>query len=144
MSLHLYSPTEKVIVLVGFFNSHNVLAFPSQNVKFPGLHFQSKALTSIHDQILAYVEKHCMISDLRKDFELDASFSEAVKMGEEDATLYLATVKNFEDKLPRYLQTLPILIRGMSKDRSRLPYLKALQALSGSREHSIRAVEVRE
>jgi len=138
--MQVYCPTEKVIVLVGFLNSDGVLVFASQNVSFPGLHFENKALVPIYDQILAYIEQYCVLSDLK--FDLDASFAETVKMGNSDeATLYFGLVNKFEGLLPRYLHTLPSLIRGMNKDRSRLPYLKAWQSMTGSREQNIRAVE---
>lgn len=140
--MHVYCSTPKVIVLVGFFNPEKILVFPSQNVSFPGLHFENKALVPIHDQILAYVEQHCALGDLRRKFELDASFAETLKVGDEEATLYFGLIRNIEELLPRYLHTLPVLIRGMNKDRSRLPYLKAWQSLTGSREQDIRAVEV--
>src|SRR5512141_891687 len=108
--MHVYCPTQKVIVLVGFFNSEKILVFPSQNVSFPGLHFENKALVPIHDQILAYVEKHCLLGDLRKRFDLDPTFAETLKVGDEEATLYLGLVKDIDETLPRYLHTLPLLI----------------------------------
>ena len=138
--MHVYCPTNKVIVLVGFLNSDGVLVFPSQNVNFPGLHFENKALVPIHDQILAYIEQFCSLTHVK--FELDATFAETLRIENEDATLYFGLVKNFEGLLPRYVHTLPGLIRTMSKDRSRLAYLKAWQSLTGSREQNIRAVEV--
>jgi hypothetical protein len=143
MSLHVYCSTPKVIVLLGFFNPEKVLVFPSQNVQFPGLHFENKALVPIHDQILIYIENYFSLPSSRAQFELDPSFAEPVRMENEDATLYLGIIKEPGDNLPRYLQTLPILIRGMNRDRSRLPYLKAWQALTGAREQDIRAVEVK-
>jgi hypothetical protein len=139
--MHIYSPTDKVIVLVGFLNEKKILVFPSQSVVLPGLHFVSKARTPIYDQILETIERHCMLSDMRQHFELDPLFAETLNKDGEDATLYLGLIKNFEQDLPRYLQPLPILLRGMNKDRLRLPYIKALQVLTGSREQDIRVVE---
>lgn len=138
--MHVYSPTSKVIFLVGFFNQENVLVFPSQNVQFPGLHFDAKPLVSIYDQLLECIEKYCMREDLRQYFDLDRFFAETVLIAEEEATLYVGTVKNLDGLLPRYLHTLPSLLRGMDKNRSRLVYLKALQTLTGARDQDVRAV----
>lgn len=144
MPLHVYCPTQKAIVLVAFLSPEKTLLFPSQNVRFPGLHLEAKPRVPIYDQILSHIEKQCQLPGLGRKFELDPSFAETVWMGNEEATLYFGWVRNLEAPLPRYLHTLPILIRGMNKDRARLPYLKAWQALSGSREQDIRAVEFKD
>jgi len=141
MSLHLYSPKEKAITLVSFRNSENILVFPSQNTRFPGLHFDVRPLVPINEQIIVNIERYCGLANLGPCLEIDQAFAELVNMGDEDATLYLASMKRWEGDLPRYLQTLPILIRGLPRERARLSYLKAFQVLSGAREQDIRILE---
>ncbi len=142
--MHIYASTSKIIVLVGFLDSNNTFLFPSQNVLFPGLHFENKALVPIYDQILNHIRRHCLLNIQGRDFELDPLFAQTLLVDNEEATLYLGVVRNLKEAQPRYLQTLPILLQGMRKDRSRLAYLKALQVLSGSREQNVRAIEIQE
>jgi len=141
--MHVYCPTQKAVVLVGFLSPEKILVFPSQSVAYPGLHLENKALVPIYDQIMTHIEKHCLLNDLGKSFDLHPDFAEPLQCGEDLATLDLGSIKDLNEPLPRYLQTLPVLIRGMPKDRSRLPYLKAWQTLTGAPQQDIRAIEVK-
>lgn len=135
----IYSPTEKVIVLAGFLDEKKTFLFPSDNVALPGLHFQNKPLHPISDQISERIKEHCQIAQI--SFELNMSFADTFSFQGEEYTLYLGTVLHEESLLPRYLHTLPYLMKSMSKDRSRLPYLRTLQILAGAHLEEIQVGE---
>ncbi len=141
MALHLYCPTPRAILLLGFVNEQDILVFPSQSTVVPGLHFENKPLVPINDQIVQCVEQYCQRKDLAPRLYIDQEFAETIVLESGEATLYLAMMRDYNETLPRYLHTLPFLLRGMPKERKRLSYLKAFQVLSGAREQSIRAVE---
>lgn len=143
MPLHVSCPTQKAVLLLGFYREEGPIVFPSQDVNVPGLHVNMKPLLPVYDQFLTAIHNHFSLN-FDKNFELDQSFSEKLKIEEVEATLYIGSIKAFSGPYPRYLHSLPHMIRQMPKTSLRLPYLKAWQVLMGSPQDEIRALEVKE
>jgi hypothetical protein len=62
----------------------------------------------------------------------------------QEASFYVATLKEMPADLHQPQFTLPQLLRGMPKSRLRIPYIKALQLLADGFKQDVKAVEVSE
>ncbi|MBI2602247.1 MAG: hypothetical protein HYW48_04255 [Deltaproteobacteria bacterium] len=132
MALHIYCPTEKVILLVGFRADKGLLVFPSQNDRFPGILFDNVAGHFINDMIRDRVEALTEGGQRGLRLNIEQEFAERMSLPDgQEATLYLGVVGEFAGSLSPDWKTLPELIRKMPKDKKRIAYIKAWQILSG-------------
>ena len=146
--MHIYCPTEHAILLLGFPDHQGVLSFPTQNTVIPGILLPVKPLTPINDQIISFVFNH-WDQATGKNLHLWQNFSSSISLGEKkEATLYVGRVDETfsatRDKQGSSFSwsTLPQILKALPKDKSRLPYIKAFQVLTGALTLTTRAVDL--
>lgn len=143
----LYCPTEQAILLVGVPDANGVLKFPvtAGTGGAPGLHFTPKALLSIDQQLVAEASR-VLGRDLSTRIDVVQEFADDVVLeGGVRATLYLGTVgKDLGLQADPAWEALPTMMRAMPKDRSRLPYLRAWQVLTGALTLNTKALDLDE
>ncbi len=140
--MHLYCPTDLVVLLVGFASPKGIIVFPSEHDALPGIHFSNKALSPIDVQLCVEIERICAKKLLAKDVHIEQAFAEKISHNGQDASLYLALVKDEQIKIPETSLPLMLLLRAMPKNHNRLAYLKALQVLTGSLQLVTKVVEI--
>lgn len=150
MSLHIYCPTSKAIVLFAaqfgdqFGDTRlnpNIMRFPVNNRRLPGLHLTAHPNEPINGRILEEIAKSGSVTDIQIWQEFRGEFT----CENEDYTLYVA--KGQISGLPALTEqwpTLPELLQAMPKDRIRLVYLKAWQVLTGALEQESKAIDIQE
>jgi hypothetical protein len=128
MILRLYCPSDRAILLLALQGS--TYTFLSDVNVLPGWHFTPKPLQPIYEQLINCAQAH--LPHLSpQTIEIIDDFEESV----ENSTLYLAKVTHTGGV------SLPILMRGMPKNRNRLAYLKAWQFLLGTHLDTLEAIE---
>lgn len=143
----LYCQTDRAILLVGVPDDNGVLKFPESagSEAAPGLHLEPRPLLSIDQQLMAEATR-VFGKDVALHLSLVQEFEDPLTLPDgKTATLYLGTLTPAAEiaVLPAW-RSLPDLMRGMSKDRGRLPYLRAWQVLTGGLTLNTKALDLDE
>lgn len=145
MALLIRCPTEQAILLAGFTDDKGVMRFATQDPNLPGLHLKPTAGLPLHDQLMAkfkeFLQSKCINRESQLRLELNHNFEETIEVpGGEPFTLYLGLV-SWDLEPPNNWPTMADLLRGMGKNRLRLPYMRAMQMLSHGLKDDLQAVE---
>ncbi len=135
--MHIYCKTEYAVLLVGIPDQKNVLRFPNNGKQWPGIVFKPVALTPINEQLVAAVQDFMGLEQAPK-LEVNQEYSDIT---EDKCTIFLATANQDGLAVNDTWQSMPELLRGMDRNRKRLPFLRAWQVLTGSLELNTNAVE---
>jgi hypothetical protein len=123
-----FCKTESALLLMGVYDAQGVLRFPSNQSAYPGLLVKVVPGLPFMDALLPQILK--LLPDL-KPTELDMihGFQESLTLEDGgEATMYVGTIKRRIGETTWL--TFPEILRSLPKDRRRLTYLKAIQALS--------------
>lgn len=145
-----YPKTEHGIILLGMKNQGNVFSFlclqSAQNL--PGVPIRLEMRRPLYEQLTDYVCTHLLpgLSPLALDWWQDEALE--LKRDEQDEgafPLFLAQVKKASEQkfsIPPGYQSilLPQILQSMAKDKNRITYLKAWQALLGTHEETLKAI----
>lgn len=147
MATHIQCETGEAVLLVAVRCSDNILRFPNDESKWPGLSFQVNQLLPINPQLIERAQSE--LGPKAQGISIWQEYSAQMLEGVSPiATLYVAmyepTPEDLADLPTSSWATLPALIRTLAKDRNRLAYLKAWQILSGGLEESTKALDVNE
>lgn len=140
--LHIHCKTPVAILLAAMPDERDLMRFPQNGAGLPGLAFEVASGMPINVQLIEFLWAH--LGDKVKGIDIIQDYSGEVQLPDgRAATVYLATV-NGRFPLPPDAKTMPEILRGMPKDRNRLPYLKAWQVLTGSLTLNTKAVDLDE
>lgn len=130
--MHLNCPTKKAILLVGFSSEEGVLRFPSDGKEVPGIFMDVSPLKPINEQFCERLREFAAEENVGLHLQIRQDMLIRVDLPSgEETTLFLGRYNGACKQDVKTWPDLSTLIKSMPKDRSRLPYLKALQALSG-------------
>jgi hypothetical protein len=120
------------------------MRFPQNGGALPGLVLEVAGGLPINVQLIELLWTH--LGERIKGVDVTQAFSGEVTLPDgRQATVYLATVNGQRELTTadgRLAPTLPEILRGMPKDRNRLPYLRAWQVLSGGLTSETKAIEL--
>lgn len=139
MSYSLYCKTEQAILLLAIQRTDGMLFFATDPLSdhLPGWHFQPKSRISIHEQLKDLAEDR-LEGQTAVAMDIEPRFAEVIS---EATTLYLArlSLEGLPDGIK--VMTFAELIRRMPRDKTRIIYLKAVQAITGGFDQFTKAVE---
>ena len=138
--------TNQALLLVALADAEGVLRFPSDfsHETFYGLHVSIKPLLPVAAQILE-AASHALGFDVSRTLDLCQEFADEIPLSHEmKATVFVGLVTHPEFKAPAQWLCLPDILRSMPRDRRRLPYLRALQILTGALSLNTKAVDLDE
>ncbi len=135
------------ILLVACRDEAGFFRFPNGSVTHGfGLSIEIVHGFSEEMQITQIVEQHLDRGGLHGAVKILACFKDSLVA--EDGrfcTLFVATLAESSGFIaPSSWMTLPDILRMMPKDRSRLPYMKAMQVLAGAQDEGMTVVELDE
>jgi hypothetical protein len=140
--LHVHCKTPVAILLAAVADDRDLRRFPQNGGALPGLVFEVSPGLPINIQLLETLWAH--VGEKLKGVDIIQEFAGEAELPDgRAATVYLATV-NGRRELSGDAPTMPEILRGMAKDRNRLPYLKAWQVLTGSLTLNTKAIELDE
>jgi len=130
--MHLHCPTTKAVLLVGFLSDEGILRFPTEGKEVPGLFLDVKPLTPINEQFCERLREFVAEENVGLHLQIRQDILIRVDLPSgEESTMFLGRYSGASKHDIKEWSDLSSLIKSMPKDRSRLPYLKALQVLSG-------------
>jgi len=135
--MHVFCKTDFAVVLLGIPDERGVFRFPNNGKQWPGIVFKPTPRLAINDQIVAAIAGFLKMDKI-PSLELNPKYADQTKDG---CTVYLATATSDDFKGDENWQSLPELLRGMDRNKKRLPFLRAWQVLTGSLELDTKAVE---
>jgi hypothetical protein len=135
--MHIYCKTEYAVLLVGIPDEKKVLRFPNNGKQWPGIVFKPVALQPINEQLVGSLKEYLDL-DVDPTIEVNQEYSDIT---EDKCTIYLATGSSDKFSASESWQNMPELLRGMDRNRKRLPFLRAWQVLTGSLGLNTNAVE---
>ena len=136
--------TDQALLLVALADAEGVLRFPSDfsHETFYGLHVNIKPLLPVAPQILEAASQ-ALGFDVSLTMDLCQEFADEIPLSHETkTTVFVGLVTHPEFKAPTQWLCLPDMLRSMPKDRRRLPYLRALQILTGALSLNTKAVDL--
>ena len=149
--LQLFCKTPVAVLLLGVKDAKGVMRFPSGpgegEARTSGLRIDVRPLVPINEQLMAAAST-ALATPLALALDVVQEFADELTLPDgQAATVYLATVN--ETRAPQVQArsewaSMPDILRGMDKDRRRLPYLRAWQILTGGLTLNTKAVEASE
>ncbi len=145
MSLLLNCQTDFAVLLCAVPDERGVLHFPSNDsTLLPGLNFTVAGLTPINEQLIKEAEGF-FGKRLGNSLQITQEFADPVPRPDGVmATLYLATVAQGSVTFDPSWRSLPEILRGLPKNKGRVPFLRAWQILSGGLQLDTKAVDMAE
>ncbi len=145
MGLFIRCPTDEAILLAGFTDAVGVFRYVTESSDLPGIRIRPQSGLALHDQFMvglnAFLQSKCLPRDLNLKLMLHPAFEDTIEIpGDAPVTLYLGQVVWDLDS-PNNWPTLAELLRGMPKTRTRLAYMRAVQALAGGIKDDLQALE---
>ena len=138
--MHIYSPTEKVGLLLCFKDARGVFQFLYQDEKLPGLFFSAKGRVPIIDQILDFTTRTLGFSCTAQNTDIIHNYKDELLVENKPCTLYLASIRNVFESLPISHKPMPQLIRPIV-GKNRLIYLRAWQVFMGGLTQETKVLE---
>jgi hypothetical protein len=139
----VYCPTEVALILVPVKDARGIFRFPCDAAAVPGLVLSVRPLTPILEQVFARVGAVLGIERPGLVYSVCEEDLGTVKdAGGRDATLYLLRAVEPCSITHEEWPTFPQILRSLSRDRTRLPWMKAWQVLTGGLEAQTKAIEV--
>ena len=159
MTLLIKCPTPRAILLLGGQDSRGIFCFPTDDGQsLPGLHVEVRATVPINELLIDRAIK--AFGEIAQGSEsLEGSettlprlavtivqeFADPIEIESGSAaTLYLGIISPQYEIDRKSWRPLPDYLRAMKADRKRLPYMRAMQFLSGAMSASIKVVEAKE
>ena len=149
--LQVYCKTPIAVLLLGVKDAKGVMRFPSgpgtNEARTSGLRIDVQPLLPINEQLVAAAST-ALATPLALALDVVQEFADEMQLPDgQAATVYLATVN--ETRAPDVQAqsgwaSMPDILRGMDKDRRRLPYLRAWQILTGGLTLNTKALEASE
>lgn len=140
--MHIRCSTENAILIVGVFDAKKVMRFPDDGHVHGGILLQPKRGLPIDPQLVDAALKALDQSVPPTAFSIYQEFAEVVSLPEVgDVTVYLGLINEEALTATSEWASFPDIIRRLPKDRTRLPYLKAWQVLTGGLKLDTRAIE---
>lgn len=134
--------TDIAIILLGIPNEKGILVFPTSAHETPGIMFKNDPSMPINEQIILEVNNLCKSNKLGTKFDICQKYTATVKLSSgKAATLYTGILQETIANKDKGWKTLPELLKVMPKNRNRLPYLKAWQALTGAFDQRTGVIE---
>lgn len=140
--MQLFCKTARAVLLLGCEAEHGPMRFPSESSELPGLVVKVIPRAPITEQLIEKASGFLGSKDLSRHVAVNQDFSDTIRIGEEDITLYVGTIEAQHQTAQLTWNTMPTLLRAMPKDRRRLPYLKAWQVLTGALSENVKAVDL--
>lgn len=142
--LHIYCNTPVAVFLCGLRDTTGVLRFPPVEGDVPGLSFETRPRTPINEQLIDQLKetlaRETGASAENLELDINQEYSDTVDLPDgRQGTLYVAIGSGVEG--PESWPRLPDLLRAMPADRSRVPYLRAWQVLTGGLKLNTKALE---
>lgn len=132
MAIHLSSPHDVIILLLGVKDSKGILRFPSKNTFNPGIVFKAERNIPVNVQLIKEAEKITGFSNLNLALEIEQNFRGDVQLPNQSfSSLYVGMVVDSEAQAKPSWKSLPEILREMPKHKNRTIYLKAWQVLMG-------------
>ena len=127
------------MLLLAVRDEKGVMLVPSPGKVTPGIVFNVKGGTPIHDQLMAVAEPYV---GAHAKLDVNQSFADEFTLPDNRmATLYVATSGGTGPISEATSWTsIPGLLRAMPSDRSRLPFMRAWQVLSGGLSVNVKAI----
>lgn len=141
--------TDQALLLLAVPDAHGVLRFPTDPQGgllqgFAGIVIPVAPLLPIAPQLLDKASE-VIGRDIHLSCELYPEFADEVSLfAEEKITVFLAKLTHPEVKSPPEWPSLPEILRQMPRDRRRLPYMRAMQILTGALSLETKVVDVEE
>jgi hypothetical protein len=152
--LQLICKTPLAIFLVGVADERGVLRFPTAgDAEAPGLRIPVRALVPINEQLVAAASAALgaavgpaldIVQDFADEMELADGAGCTVYVARLNAARLAPSSQTVIAEAANGWPSFPELLRGMSKTRRRLPFLRAWQVLSGGLELTTKAVDMDE
>ena len=140
--MHIRCLTEHAILLLGVFDDKQVMRFPDEGKTHGGLLLNVDINLPIDPQLLDRAKAHVDTDFDARHVTIYQEFDEVIDLPDTgSATVYLGQVASEGLTAGNDWASFPELIRRLPKDRSRLPYLKAWQVLTGGLKLDTRAIE---
>lgn len=136
--MHLYCPTDTAILLLATKDEGGVM-------RFPPIEIAARPLVSIDEQIVQAASAALGL-DLTLKIRIEQQYADEMTRADGTVTtVYLATVSDgVAPPAKKEWPTLPDLLRSLPKDRSRLPFMRAWQILTGGLTLNTKAVDMNE
>ncbi|MCB9228378.1 MAG: hypothetical protein H6618_02085 [Deltaproteobacteria bacterium] len=134
-------PAGNAILFLALPDSKGVFRFPSVHSRYPGLHFQPDHRRPLCDQFIRVVSDELGEPVSGMQIEIFQDFCEMLPG--HDSCVYAGRFLQPRHLIRPHWLPLPLLLKQMPSDRSRLPFLKAWQLLSGVHKEDLRAIEYR-
>lgn len=146
--LHLYCKTSVAVLLLGIKDEHGVMRFPrSGDERAAGYVFDVLPRVPINEQLVEHAGR-ALGEPVRLSLAVQQEFADEMPLADGTlATVYLATLADAAAeriKARSEWPSLPDILRGMDRDRRRLPYLRAWQILTGGLKLNTKAVDANE
>lgn len=143
--LHVFCRTPSAVLLLGVKDDRGVLRFPfSANGVVPGLCFEVLPLAPIGEQLVRAASE-ALSAPVGLSLTIQQEFADVMTLPNgSEATVYLATISAPHARAHPNWPSMPEMLRGMDKDRRRLPYLRAWQVLTGGLQLNTKVVDMDE
>jgi hypothetical protein len=147
--LHVYCKTEVAVLMLAVKDEAGVMRVPvSPGARAPGWEIAVRPLVPIGEQLVAAAAEALGTDVTGLALDVVQEFADETRLADGTlATVYLATLAPAVAErrhAPRTWSSIPELLRGLPKDRGRLPYLRAWQILTGGLQLNTKAVDVSE
>ena len=140
--IHLKCKTDVALILLGVANQKGFLIFPTTATETPGLMFSPGGAQPVNLQILSQVSDYLGLDLNGQAVEICQEYSDTVTLASgNEATLYLATIRDRPELIKEDWSNLPDHLRAMPKNKNRLAYLRAWQVLTGSLTLNTKVIE---
>lgn len=143
--MHLFCKTDEAILLLGCESEIGPMRFPSESQDLPGLRIKVDPRMPITEQLLAKAAEYIGIEKVKRHVDIVQEHCETFAIeGGKEITLFVGTM-HFRHRVAQHSwATMPDLLKAMPKNRTRLPYLKAWQVLTGALTANVKAVDLEE
>jgi len=138
--------TDGAILFVGIPDERGVLRFPSNAAAgdLPGLHVKLQPALGLGEQLAQALSAFLGI-DVSRHLEVNATFADELKPAAGPATtLYVAVLRMSGVVAEPAWPSLPDVLRALPRDKSRVPYLRSWQVLTGGYQLNTKAASLEE
>ena len=136
--------TPNITLLLACDGPKGLFHFPNDEDPFPGINMSISHGLTWHDTMRDVGSEFLGKPELNSKILPIMVMEPEIEKGNDGSTLVLARIHKEEFLAPDLWPTLPALLHGMPKNKTRVPYLKAFQVLAGGLSQETQAVEMDE
>lgn len=137
------SETELVLILVAAQDERRLWRVRADEPGLPGIVARIDYAAPLNKQIRRAAAAAIGLESRSEDLVVHGPLTPVIELDDgRQAALVLVQLTPEQLEAPSSWPTFPVVLRALPKNKSRLPYMKALQILSGALEQGVNAIEI--